>query len=206
MTPRSDPLIQQGSVLYINLDSRTDRRREVEKELQDVGWPIERLSATEPDPRNDTHATRAAACTASHLRALKILYERGVPFCTVIEDDAMFEKGSIVCDLERRLSSVPFDMFLLGVNVPKYTAHRVRDLVKVKSSFTTTGYIIKREAVPDLVAVWENTNKPADVAWSEVMSKREVIAPRTPIVYQRPSFSDIEGHHTNHRSARKKLR
>lgn len=53
---------------YINLDRRTDRRAEIEKELE--GLAMERFPAV-------SHPNGAIGCTMSHLACLKLARERG---------------------------------------------------------------------------------------------------------------------------------
>jgi glycosyl transferase family 25 len=52
-------------VFYINLDSRTDRRKEIEEELQRIGISGERFSAILAKPG-------IVGCNKSHLAVLKL--------------------------------------------------------------------------------------------------------------------------------------
>jgi hypothetical protein len=73
------------NVYYINLESRTDRKDLVEKELKQLGWKYERFNAVRlKDGR--------AGCSMSHLKILEMAKEKNLEYVVVIEDDIQFTK------------------------------------------------------------------------------------------------------------------
>ena len=71
-------------IFYINLEHRTDRRAEIESELDAYGLKYERFNAfyTPPDG--------FIGCAQSHLAVLKLARERGYKNILIVEDDFKF--------------------------------------------------------------------------------------------------------------------
>ena len=69
-------------ILVINLDNRTDKWEQIQKDFQD--WPVkvERVSAVKYDPG-------WKGCYLSHLKCVKIAKERKYPWVLYLEDDCM---------------------------------------------------------------------------------------------------------------------
>lgn len=74
----------------INLASRPDRRRQVEAQLQRVGWGAEFVNAKRPDDAAGFPSIGARGCFESHLEVLR----RGVGSNVILmEDDLNFSRG-----------------------------------------------------------------------------------------------------------------
>ena len=73
-------------IFYINLDKRTDRRAEIEQELQQFNLydKAERFPAI-PVPNQGI-----LGCTMSHLAVLKLAKERKYKQVLILEDDFFF--------------------------------------------------------------------------------------------------------------------
>lgn len=113
---------------YINLDYRTDRRAEVERELE--GFGMERFSAIR-------HSDGLAGCAMSHVACLKLARERGYPEVLIFEDDFMW-LGS------RDIPDFPEDADVCCL------AYNTRDLVPYNDHWsratniqTTSGYMAR---------------------------------------------------------------
>lgn len=74
-------------ILVINLDNRTDKWEQIQKDFQD--WPVklERVSAIKDD-------TGWKGCYLSHLKCVKIAKERNYPWVLYLEDDCMLTPGA----------------------------------------------------------------------------------------------------------------
>ena len=74
--------MQFPPILVINLDNRTDKWEQIQKDFQD--WPVklERVSAVK-------HATGWKGCYLSHLKCVNIAKERKYPWVLYLEDDCM---------------------------------------------------------------------------------------------------------------------
>src|SRR3990172_10356543 len=70
-------------VIYINLDNRTDRRKEIEHELSVFSIPFQRFPAIKT-------AVGCVGCTQSHLQILKNAKQNNYKNVLILEDDFMF--------------------------------------------------------------------------------------------------------------------
>jgi GR25 family glycosyltransferase involved in LPS biosynthesis len=181
-------------IFYINLDHRTDRKCEIEGELNSMGLPYERFAAT----RHETIG--GVGCGRSHVGVLKLAKERGYKRIMVLEDDFMFTANPH--DALSKLRDVNFDVCLLSYNLFQSSESAEYPFLRqVHEAQTTSGYIINSHYYDTLIAVFEDavpkfeqTNHhwlyAIDVAW-KVLQRRDTwycFSPR--IGKQRPSFSD----------------
>jgi GR25 family glycosyltransferase involved in LPS biosynthesis len=73
-----------SKIVYINMDSRTDRRELMEQELQRVGWKAQRFSAS------SYKGCPNSGCLLSHATVLEQAYDEGCENVLVLEDDFKF--------------------------------------------------------------------------------------------------------------------
>ena len=197
--------------LYINLESRNDRREHVEAQLAALkhGMPnltTERFNAI-------AHATNGAiGCSMSHLRCIKLAKERGWDHVLVCEDDILFTDVPLfLTQLSKFMATVPdWDVVLLaGNNIPPF--HVVNDAcIQINNCQTTTAYIVKSHYYDTLIAnyrdginlLMRNPTQKLDYAidryWFE-LQRRDSWFLITPLsVVQREDYSDIEQRVTNY--------
>ena len=73
------------NVFYINLNHRTDRKIQVENELNEMGWEYERFNAIKmKDGR--------VGCSMSHLKLLQMARDKNLEYIVIVEDDIQFTK------------------------------------------------------------------------------------------------------------------
>jgi GR25 family glycosyltransferase involved in LPS biosynthesis len=201
--------------LYINLESRADRRAHVEAQLAalktsgDNGMPhlaAERFNAIK-------HATSGAiGCSMSHMRCIQLAKQRGWDHVLVCEDDVLFTDVPLfLTQLSKFMTTVPeWDVLLLaGNNIPPYRV--VNDAcVQVGSCQTTTAYIVRAHYYDTLIAnyragihkLMRNPTQKIDYAidryWFELqrLDRWFLITPLS--VVQREDYSDIEERVTNY--------
>ena len=201
--------------LYINLESRADRRAHVEAQLAalktsgDNGMPhlaVERFNAIK-------HATSGAiGCSMSHMRCIQLAKQRGWDHVLVCEDDVLFTDVPLfLTQLSKFMTTVPeWDVLLLaGNNIPPYRV--VNDAcVQVGSCQTTTAYIVRAHYYDTLIAnyragihkLMRNPTQKIDYAidryWFELQrwDRWFLITPLS--VVQREDYSDIEERVTNY--------
>lgn len=201
--------------LYINLESRADRRAHVEAQLAalktsgDNGMPhlaVERFNAIK-------HATSGAiGCSMSHMRCIQLAKQRGWDHVLVCEDDVLFTDVPLfLTQLSKFMTTVPeWDVLLLaGNNIPPYRV--VNDAcVQVGSCQTTTAYIVRAHYYDMLIAnyragihkLMRNPTQKIDYAidryWFELqrLDRWFLITPLS--VVQREDYSDIEERVTNY--------
>ena len=194
--------------LYINLDTRPDRRAHVEEQLRIVGIKAHRFKAI----RN---SNGAVGCSMSHLRCLEIAKENNWEHVVIVEDDIMFLNPDLfVKQMTTFLNSQrKFDVVLLaGNNIPPYT--RIDNTcIKVGSCQTTTGYMVKRHYYDTLInnireGIKRLLNEPAnhgmyaiDKFWFQLQKVDDWYMITPPTVVQREDYSDIEKRPTNYMRA-----
>lgn len=197
-------------VIYINLEHRTDRKKEVENELKNIGL----LHTSKRFNAIKTKDGRIG-CTLSHLKCLEEARDKGLSHLMIVEDDIQFLKPSIFTEqLNKFLSSgIEWDIILLaGNNLPPHIQVH-ESAVKVTQCQTTTGYIIQQHYYDTLInniregvqMLMKNPTQHVyyaiDKFWLQLQKihKWFLITPLT--VTQRQGFSDIERRTTNYTRA-----
>lgn len=182
---------------YINLDHRTDRRAEVEKEFEEKGLTVERFSATQYSPG-------AIGCNLSHIGVLTTARGRGYDAVMIFEDDFQFLISKAEWDdLIAKLPS-SYDVVMISYNLVASTPHD-DTFHRVHEVQTTSGYIVHSRFYDRLIARWEEGTRlfmanPTmdwvyilDQYWKPLQADSEWFAYKVRIGKQRPSFSDIAG-------------
>jgi glycosyl transferase family 25 len=197
--------------LYINLESRTDRREHVESQLAALkrgdmcNLTPERFNAIK-------NANGALGCSMSHLSCIKLAKARNWDHVLVCEDDILFTNVPLfLTKLKKFLATVPnWDVVLLaGNNIPPFKV--VNDAcIRINNCQTTTAYIVKKHYYDILINNYregihllmrnptEKINYAIDRHWFELQRRDRwfLITPLT--VVQREDYSDIEQRVTNY--------
>lgn len=190
---------------YINLDSRPDRREQVEAELISIGISALRFPAV-------CLQNGAIGCTLSHLKLLRMAREKNFEHVLIVEDDIQFLKPSLFQKQANAFlsSNIPFDVLLFaGNNVGTYT--RIGDFsARIQQCQTTTGYLIMHHYYDQLIQnieeglgrLMHNPLRVSEFAidkyWFSLQKNNQwfLITPLT--VTQREGYSDIEHKQTNY--------
>ena len=195
-------------VLYINLDSRTDRKAHVEKQLANVGLlPFaQRFNAIRLQ-------NGAMGCTLSHLKCLKTAFENNWDHVLICEDDITFlDSNLFVKQLNKCLAnpSINWDVIMFGGNnVPPY---KIIDdsCIKISRCATTTGYLVNKHYIPILLnnvkngaqLFAKNSNMQStyavDVYWRTLQAADNWFLITPPTVVQLEGYSDIEQKNVNY--------
>lgn len=180
-------------VVYINLDSRVDRRTHIEGQLARV-FPSEKIHRFPAIQ----HSVGAKGCSMSHIAVLELAKKNGWTNVLVVEDDFTwnnFEKGAPVLD---GLLSRPFDVIALcGAYVSCEQDGRLL------SSQTATAYVVNQVYYDTLIAnfreglaLYEVTNDyrqyALDQYWKRLQPKGQWYIVRPNMGFQLPGYSDIE--------------
>jgi len=191
--------------LYINLESRKDRKQHVEAQLKLVGISAERFNAVKlPDG--------ALGCSMSHLKCLQMAKEKGWDHVLICEDDITFTNPVLfVQQMNKFLNKQEnWDVVLLaGNNMPPYK--QVEDYcVQVTRCQTTTGYLVKSHYYDKLIdniktgmnMLVRNRDMhkiyAIDKYWF-LLQDKDLWFLITPLsVVQREDYSDIEKRRTNY--------
>jgi len=191
-------------IIYINLDHRTDRRSELEYELERMGLSGERFSAIRTDPG-------IIGCTQSHLAVLKMAKERGWDHVLILEDDFQFLVNRE--DLNKHIKAffdldIPYDILMLGYNI--FSSKPYNDVIcRANDVQTTSGYLIHSrfydtliqnlsETIPPLISTGKHWIYAIDQYWKRLQPISEWFCMNVRIGKQRPSYSDLAERFTDY--------
>ena len=204
--------------IYINLDSRTDRRALFESQIDELHtrypadfsfFPVSRFSAIK-------HEHGAIGCSKSHIECLRIAKNSGWDHVLIFEDDAhLIHPEILVHQVNSFLSRFHdnWDVLLLsGNNFPPFKIE-APDCFRVANCQVATCYLVCSRYYDTLLENFENSlagleanpeNKPefaCDMYWKRLQrTDRWYLI--TPIcVTQRPGYSDIEKQVVNYEKA-----
>ena len=202
--------------LYINLESRKDRREHIEQELKSVGIHGIRFNAIKLQ-------NGRVGCSMSHLKCLQIAKKNNWPYVMICEDDLLFlDKEKAIHHINNffKMHSDNKDscniLLLAGNNVPPY---KVIDdtCIRVSHCQTTTGYIVKNAYYDTLMEniktgieklmknPTNHTMYAIDKYWIQ-LQKKDIWYLLAPIIaVQREDYSDIEQRKTNYEHIMKDL-
>ena len=188
-------------IIYINLEHRTDRRLEIEDELNGFGLTYERFNAI-ANP-----GFGILGCGLSHLTLLKLARDNKWKNILIFEDDFIFlvdkeefEKNiNLLFDIE---NPVDFDVCMLSYNIIKSEpSEKYPFLHKVLEVQTASGYIINEKMYNKLIELYEwamplleSTKQhwiyANDQIWKKLQPSANWYLFTTRIGKQRPSYSD----------------
>ena len=182
-------------ILYINLDSRTDRRHDIEKLL--IGTNYERVSAV--------YNTKGyIGCAMSHIKCLEIMIEREYNECIILEDDFIFKGSNNFNNL--KLPNFNYDIFLLCNHIKK-SDNIDNKYCRVHVATWTSGHIVNKSIAFDLLENLkeglelykkENIHKYfLDIYWQKLFNSYIAIGFNNSIATQKDGFSDIQGRTIN---------
>ena len=195
--------------IYINLDSRTDRRALFESQIEELYtrypadfsfFPVSRFSAIK-------HEHGAIGCSKSHIECLRIAKNNGWDHVLIFEDDAQYIHPEIlVHQVNSFLSRFRdnWDVLLFsGNNYPPFKIESP-DCFRVANCQTTGCYLVCSRYYDTLLENFENSlaglesdsgKKPefaCDMYW-KLLQRTDRWYLITPIcVIQRTGYSDIE--------------
>lgn len=186
-----------GGVFYINLDHRTDRREQIEGELNKLGLKYERFSAIKRD-----HGP--VGCGLSHLAVLKIAKERNLKNVFIFEDDLQLivEPSTFWTEMNKFFSSnIEYDVLFSSYNM--YKSAPFNDIVrKVLDTQTASSYIVNNHYYDTLINLWEyalpllestrDWHYTIDTIWKKLQPDNNWYAFNVRMGKQRPSYSDNE--------------
>lgn len=192
------------NVYYINLEERTDRKRQIEKQLDILKWKYQRFDAIKAK-------SGRLGCSLSHLKLLQMAKEKELPYIVILEDDIMFTKFDKFKWLLKEFlkENLNFDVYLLAGNLRAPGEKVTPNILKVSRSFTTTGYIVMRhyyniliqnikEGIQNLLKNTNNSLFAVDSYWLKLQQSGNwyISFPRT--VTQQPDYSNIENREVNY--------
>lgn len=169
--------------LVINLDRRTDRMEQFDKQAKELGISYERLRAVEA---SDTRF----GCKLSHMVALS-KYDSEIIF--VFEDDSVFVDNFQEL-FDQAMANLPddWDMLYLGAHLLQkepYNDYWVRSL----ECSSTHAYAVRKSVKDKLIKQAMSMDGHTDVAYATLHKEIKAYAARPTLVYQGASYSDLQG-------------
>jgi glycosyl transferase family 25 len=188
-------------ILYINLDSRHDRRNEIEREFIKAKIPInkiERISAI-------YNERGGLGCTASHIKCLKHAIQNKFNNVLILEDDFNFieDKSIIMNGIKNILDfNNEWDVIFFSGNILK-TIPFNKTFSKAIDVQCASGYLVNSRYYLKLLKNFEdgyklfvkNNNPPlfaVDIFWKSLQPIDNWYVFNIKLGYQRVSYSDIE--------------
>ena len=178
-------------VIYINLDSRTDRRNHMEEFTKTFKNKISRFSAVHD-------SVGIIGCVKSHIQVLKDALKSDCKNILILEDDAQWNKFDDSYISLQKLVKNPYDVILLGGSAIKsYSNNRLIE------SQTTASYIVNRHYIPIVIQNFEESLKKSisegpthdnalDIYWKKLQRIDNWYITHPVYIYQKPSYSNIK--------------
>ena len=179
-------------ILYINLECRQDRNKEIIDELNKYKLNGERVEAIK-------HDDGYIGCALSHIKCLDIAIKRDYKEVIILEDDFIFLDNPDKLNL-----NIDYDVFLLGGQINKYKEEN--NFNKVIDAQRCEGYIIKKhyyeilkncfiKSVSNLLVKHEYKYY-LDILWKELQPKDNFYFNDFGLIGgQREGFSNIKNKH-----------
>ncbi len=145
-------------VVYINLETRKDRKEQVEEELKKININnAERYNAVKTS--NNVYNSGAIGCALSHLKCLLKAKECQWEHVMIVEDDIEFLDPELFLNNLNTFLSITknnWDVVLLAGNnmLPYIRAGNCS--IKVMNCITTTGYIVLNKYYNKLIENYKN--------------------------------------------------
>lgn len=141
--------------VYINLDHRTDRRKQIEAELQRINIaPFLRFPAIK-------HEQGAIGCTLSHIECLKKGIQSGADHIWVFEDDFLLTiSPELLQQIIQCVMETNYDVFLAGYCIKnKFNDHTYSInhslFKKIMNAHSTHSYLVNKKYATTLLHNFE---------------------------------------------------
>lgn len=195
------------NVLFINLDSRIDRRTHFESQFGKIGLHPQRFSAI----RN---ADGAIGCSMSHVACLELAIRNNWDHVLICEDDAtVINPGQLIDQVNnflKRFGGESWDVLLLAGNNYQPFRQESPECIRVANCQTATCYLVRQPYFQRLLANFKEGLKnliatprqqpiyAVDQYWKRLQrtDRWYLIIPIT--VIQRPDYSDICKRHVDY--------
>jgi GR25 family glycosyltransferase involved in LPS biosynthesis len=130
-------------VLYINLDSRTDRKEQIEKELQ-----IFNPEQVHRVPGVQEKEYPYLGCTKGHLNAVQLAADNGWDNVLILEDDAKWDSIDTAYPIFEKLVNNPYDVIMLGGTHSEFD----KTTFKISKSQSSASYLVNKSYYPTIIA------------------------------------------------------
>ena len=200
-----------GTIYYINLDNRPDRKREFLEEISKIEFPNKNIVRI---PGVYKEKMGGLGCSLSHIKALKKFIHSNEEHCMIFEDDFIFNEDIMnrVTEMLFNLfeNKIRFDVCMLSGLILKSETSEYKFLNKVINGQTASGYIVSKAFAPVLLQNYiegaELLEKDyskydayaLDQYWKKLQPANNWYIFYPKLGKQRASFSNIEGKTVNY--------
>jgi GR25 family glycosyltransferase involved in LPS biosynthesis len=185
------------NVYCINVDSRTDRWADCEKEFSKYNLLVERVSAFTPSDINFSVGIKGgeAALTTTHKKILEDAKEKGYNNILILEDDVEFAESINEC-----LSEIPdnWDIVYFGGNHHFGQPIPITDSISIANKTLAMHCVAINSTIYDRMLEKINYLAPIDVIYADnlYLFNSYVFVPSK--AWQRPSWSDLMQQHVDY--------
>ncbi len=202
-------------IIYINLDHRTDRRKEIEEEFEKYNFPLDKIIRF--SAYRDQNG--ALGCTRSHYNVIKFAREQNYKNVLILEDD--FQMVVSKEELDKSLNyffnlqfEKPWDVLMLAYNIgePHSVVENYKDdkvIGRVRFAQSASAYLVNGSYLETLekhmgegLHLFEQTGAfyifMNDVYWQHLQRRDEWFYFLNRISIQRESFSDLNNQKVNY--------
>lgn len=193
--PPSDINNSINSIIYINLDKRTNRNERISRQLTIFNKEkIHRLSAV------DNPTDRVVGCATSHLNALKMARDNKYPNVLILEDDAVWTNVNEAYPVFKMLVEKPYDVIMLGGTYKNYnkTTYRVNAAQAASSYLVNSSYYDKIISRIERDLNDPKADKNVDVMYVGLQSQDKWFIVMPALMIQGKSMSNLQGYNTNY--------
>ena len=133
-------------IYYINLDHRIDRRKEVEKQLVNIGFDPDKIVRMDAIRKS----VKGLGCGLSHMECLQKAMVDNLDNVMVVEDDFTFriDQETLHARLQHAFS-VEFDAYILGGKILQ-SKQESSGIQKVEEAQALSCYIVSKKFIPVL--------------------------------------------------------
>jgi glycosyl transferase family 25 len=180
-------------VVYINLEERTDRREEIEKQLSVFHHEkIVRFPAIK-------HRNGLIGCGMSHIAVVEMAIQNNWKNVLIVEDDMIWNQFNIGYPIYEKLVSNPYDVICLSGACVEYD----RQTYKAKYVSTATAYLVNnhyyqilvetlKEGLEKLTKNESNDSLYAnDRIWMKLIERDNWFVIQPTMCTQKPGYSNI---------------
>lgn len=192
-------------IVYINLESRSDRREQIETEFKNIG--LKSYSRFEAISKEDG----ALGCVLSHIKVLEEWDIKQHKYLLICEDDVQFQSSiyEFANLTQHFIEDINLDVLCLGFN--NYNQIEYNSLFYLTSNTQTTScYLLKFHMRDIILSNFKSSAKllesnidryfniEMDQVWKLLQSKFMFVIPKNRFAIQRISFSNIANRITNY--------
>jgi glycosyl transferase family 25 len=193
-------------ILYINLEKRTDRKKDIENELQthleidDYSNKVERFNAI----LNEENG--CVGCTSSHLEVLKLAKRRGYKYIIIFEDDFQFlvSKREFADNINKlfELVNTGFDFKVVMLSYNAMNRNDYNEFLDITNNVqTASGYLVNCNYLDMLISCLEEGERMLirtghhwkyinDQIWKKLQGDKWYLFKQR-IGRQKPGYSDL---------------